>query len=85
MQDQPDLSSAQGVVAFSITESDNALRKECSGCARLQFFMVYSFSESITLVISPLAATMADDDSDKDNGPVGRQSLYFAAKYCTTT
>ena len=43
--------------------------------------MVSSFSESITLVIFPLAATIADDDNDKDNGPVGQQSLYFAAKY----
>ena len=33
--------------------------EEWFGHARLQFFMVSSFSESITLVISPLAATMA--------------------------
>ena len=24
---------------------------------------------------------MAGDDNDKDNGPVGQQSLYFIAKY----
>ena len=35
----------------------------------------------LSLVISPLAATMADDDNHKDNGPVGRRSLYFTAKY----
>ena len=39
--------------------------------------MVSSFSESASLVISPLAATMADDDSDKDKGPVERWKLYF--------
>ena len=29
-------------------------------------------SSLLSLVISPLAATMADDDNDKDNGPVGQ-------------
>ena len=47
----------------------------------IQFFMVFSFSESITLVFSSLAATMASDDSQKDNSPVGWGSSSFAAKY----
>ena len=43
--------------------------------------MVFSFSsESITLMPSSLAATMADDNSYKDNGLVGRGSLSFTAK-----
>ena len=44
------------------------------------FSKVSSFSESITLVIFPLDVTMADDDNDKDNGPMGQQSLYYTAK-----
>ena len=52
--------------------------------------LLLSLSESIrvlesciTLATSPLAATMADDESDKDNGPVGCGSLTlsFTAKY----
>ena len=62
-------------------ESDNALYKEWFGPASLQFFMVSSFSESITLVISPLAAIMAGDDNDKGNSPVRRWSSHFIAKY----
>ena len=39
--------------------------------------------ESVTLATSSLAATMADDESDKDNHPVGCISLNlsFTAKY----
>ena len=45
----------------------------------LQFFMVFSFSEFITWVIFPLAAT--DDNSDKDSSPVGWVRLSFTVKY----
>ena len=45
----------------------------------LQLFIVFSFSDSITLVTSPLAATMAYGDSDYDKGPVSQESLSFTA------
>ena len=32
-------------------------------------------------MISLLAATMTDDENDKDNGLIGRKSLLFTAKY----
>ena len=49
----------------------------------LTVFMAFSFSEFITSVTSPLAATIADNDSDKDNGLVmqGSLSRSFAGKY----
>ena len=57
----------------------------------LQFFMVFSSSESITLVISSLNATMADDNSDKDNSQLGweacllLQSSYLYNNIIVTT
>ena len=50
-----------------------------SGLAMLGYSS--SWFPPFTIVISPLAATMADDDNDKDTHPVGRRSLYFTAKY----
>ena len=46
--------------------------------------MVSSFSESITLVISPFRLQQwQNDENDKDNGPaaVGRRTLHFTAMY----
>ena len=39
--------------------------------------------DSTALVASVLAATMADDDSNKESGPVGCESLtlFFTVKY----
>ena len=50
--------------------------------SQIHQLMVFSFSESITLVPSSLAVTMADDDSHKDNSLyiVGQGSLSFTAK-----
>ena len=39
--------------------------------------MVSSFSEYITLVTSSLSIKIANDDSDKDKGTVGRGNLSY--------
>ena len=65
----------QHALLIQSLQQGNTLRIHLS-----QLFMVFSFTESITLV-SPLAVTIADDNSDKDNSPVVQGSLSFTAKY----
>ena len=57
------------------------LREYLAYSPLLQFCMFFSVSESIALVTSQLAVTMADDNSDNDNGPVRWERLSFTAKF----
>ena len=55
-----------GIIAFGIYKLKAMMSQAKSVLATLdytEFFMVSSFSKSITLVISPLAPTLADDDN----------------------